>query len=85
LIKKRGLDGVNLLFCKAADRYEPLATAAWTILTATWSRERSERIESFLVWLGRRYLNAVVIENNDLDDAELTLRIQAAFDRFESG
>lgn len=47
--------------------------------------DRSERIESFLVWLGCRYLDAVVIENNDLNDADLAHRIQAAFDRFESG
>lgn len=33
--------------------------------------ERSERIESFLVWLAVTYLGAVRIENNDLADAEL--------------
>ncbi len=32
---------------------------------------RSERIESIMVWLGRTYLNAVKIENNDLSEAEL--------------
>jgi hypothetical protein len=32
---------------------------------------RSERIESFLVWLGTTYLGAVCIENNNLSDAEL--------------
>lgn len=32
---------------------------------------RSERIESFLVWLGTTYLGAVRIENNNLSDAEL--------------
>lgn len=35
---------------------------------------RSERIESFLVWLGETYLGALCIENNDLsDDALLAL------------
>lgn len=34
-------------------------------------RDRSERIENFLVWLGITYLGAVRIENNDLSDAEL--------------
>jgi len=46
--------------------------------------ERSERIESFLVWLGYRYLNAVVIENNDLSDRELADQVQAAFDGFKA-
>lgn len=32
---------------------------------------RSERIESFLVWIGITYLGAVRIENNNLSDAEL--------------
>ncbi len=32
---------------------------------------RSERIESFLVWLGMTYLGAVRIENNNLSEAEL--------------
>ena len=32
---------------------------------------RSERIESFLVWLGITYLGAVRVENNNLSDAEL--------------
>ncbi len=32
---------------------------------------RSERIESFLVWIGMTYLGAVRIENNNLSDAEL--------------
>lgn len=33
--------------------------------------ERSERIEDILVWLGRQFLQAQVIENNDLSEAEL--------------
>ncbi|MEE4355452.1 MAG: hypothetical protein V2I97_03235 [Desulfococcaceae bacterium] len=47
-------------------------------------RERSERIDSFLVWLGKKYLNAVVIENNDPDDATLFSEISAAFARFRT-
>lgn len=39
----------------------------------------SERIESFLVWLAKTYLNAVLIENNDPDEKELIQRITAAF------
>ncbi len=45
---------------------------------------RSERIESFLVWLAKNYLDAVIIENNDLNDAELAKQIQAAFYKFAS-
>lgn len=41
--------------------------------------ERSERIESFLVWLATTYMNAVVIENNDLSFQELFEDIQEAF------
>ncbi len=41
--------------------------------------ERSERIEHFLVWLATTYLNAVVIENNDLNNEELTAEIYKAF------
>ncbi len=33
---------------------------------------RSERIENIMVWLGRTYLNAVKIENNDLEEGEVT-------------
>ncbi len=43
---------------------------------------RSERIEHFLVWLAKRYLNAVVIENDDLDDAALTTEVLRAFSIF---
>jgi len=39
---------------------------------------RSERIESFLVWLAKNYLDAEIIENNDLNDAELAKLIEAA-------
>lgn len=42
---------------------------------------RSERIEQFLVWLALTYLNAVKVENNDLDDAALTAELTAAFAR----
>lgn len=45
---------------------------------------RSERIESFLVWLGVKYLGAVKIENNDLTDDELLHHIGRAFDEFEN-
>jgi len=45
---------------------------------------RSERIESFLVWLAKTYLDAVIIENNDLNDAELINLIEAAFYRFQN-
>ncbi len=44
---------------------------------------RSERIENFLVWIGEKYLNAVVIENDDLNETELFDRISEAFDEFE--
>ena len=33
--------------------------------------QRSERIEEFLVWIGRTHLGAVRVENNNLSDAEL--------------
>ena len=36
---------------------------------------RSERIENIMVWLGRTYLNAVRIENNDLDEGELMIEV----------
>jgi hypothetical protein len=42
-------------------------------------RELSERIEACLVVLAKRYLDAVVIENNDLSQSELTHQIQNAF------
>lgn len=45
---------------------------------------RSERIEAFLVWLARKYLNAVVIENNDLEDADLSDAVCAAFSLFRN-
>lgn len=41
-------------------------------------QELSERIEASLVWLARRYLGAVVIENNDLSPVELSEQIQKA-------
>jgi thymidylate kinase len=41
-------------------------------------QELSERIEASLVWLARRYLGAVVIENNDLSPTELSEQIQKA-------
>ncbi|MDM8516113.1 hypothetical protein QUF76_07935 [Desulfobacterales bacterium HSG16] len=44
---------------------------------------RSERIENFLVWIGKKYLNAIVIENNDLNETELFDRISEAFKEFE--
>ncbi|MCP4107838.1 MAG: hypothetical protein GY749_20225 [Desulfobacteraceae bacterium] len=44
---------------------------------------RSERIESFLVWLAETYLNAVKIENDDLNDKELSLQIYRAFYEFQ--
>ncbi len=43
---------------------------------------RSERIENYLVWLSRRYLNAYVLENNDLDERELADEINRAFTAF---
>ncbi|MFH1217923.1 MAG: hypothetical protein V1706_15635 [Pseudomonadota bacterium] len=43
---------------------------------------RSERIEAFLVWLGIQYLNAAVIENNDLSDGDLAREINRAFQKF---
>jgi hypothetical protein len=45
---------------------------------------RSERIENIMVWLGRTYLNAVKIENNDLDEAELTAAVLKAIRLSES-
>ncbi len=45
---------------------------------------RSERIESFLVWLARKYLDAVVIENNDLMDADLSDAVCEAFFSFKN-
>ncbi len=45
---------------------------------------RSERIENIMVWLGRTYLNAVKIENNDLDEAELTDQIFKAIGQTEN-
>jgi hypothetical protein len=36
---------------------------------------RSERIERFLLWLGTTYLQATLIENNDLGDSELLARL----------
>jgi hypothetical protein len=45
---------------------------------------RSERIENIMVWLGRRYLNAVKIENNDLSEAELTAAVLKAIRPSES-
>jgi hypothetical protein len=36
---------------------------------------RSERIEQFLVWIGTTYLQAALVENNDLSDAELLTRL----------
>ncbi len=44
---------------------------------------RSERIESFLVWLAETYLNAVKIENDDLNDEELSFQIYQAFYEFQ--
>jgi hypothetical protein len=44
--------------------------------------ELSERIESFLVWLAIKYLNAVKIENNNLGDRDLIVEIKSAFDKF---
>jgi thymidylate kinase len=41
--------------------------------------ELSERIERFLVWIGQRYLGAVTLLNDDLDEAELSARIYEAF------
>ncbi len=43
---------------------------------------RSERIESFLIWLGETRLNAVIIENNDLDNAALFRETDRAFRYF---
>jgi len=42
-------------------------------------QEKSERIESMLVWLCKHYLNAQLIENNDLGEAELRRLIAAGF------
>ncbi|MEZ4528169.1 MAG: hypothetical protein R2941_19840, partial [Desulfobacterales bacterium] len=41
--------------------------------------ERSERIENFLIWLGKTYLNALIVENNDLDDAALFRALAPCF------
>lgn len=45
---------------------------------------RSERIENIMVWLGQTYLNAFRIENNDLDEAELTGEVFRAIDQTAS-
>lgn len=37
--------------------------------------ERAERIEQWLVWIATEYLQAITIENNDLDDAVLCERL----------
>lgn len=42
----------------------------------------SERIESCLVWVSIKHLNAVKIENNNLCDRDLLAEIQRAFDKF---
>jgi len=44
---------------------------------------RSERIESFLVWIGAKYLDTVKIDNNDLTDDELKIEIRQAFKEFQ--
>ncbi|MGE0087515.1 MAG: hypothetical protein AB7S75_24160 [Desulfococcaceae bacterium] len=44
---------------------------------------RAERIENFLIWLGKNRLNAVIIENNDLDDNALFRGIFRAFCIFQ--
>lgn len=41
--------------------------------------EQSERIESCLVWLSRKYLNGSLIENNDLTEEQLRTIILASF------
>lgn len=46
---------------------------------------RSERIESFMVWIAEKYLDAEKIENNDLDDSELVAEINRAFLKFRQG
>jgi len=43
---------------------------------------RSERIENFLIWLGKTYLHAMIIENNDLADADLFREVSNAFRQF---
>lgn len=43
--------------------------------------ERAERIERCLVELATRYLNAAVIENDDLDDATLERELARALGR----
>ena len=45
---------------------------------------RSERIEAILVWLATNYLEARVIENNDLAEEELKHHITEAFHHFHS-
>ena len=43
--------------------------------------DRAERIEHCLVELATRYLNATVIENDDLDDAALARELNRALGR----
>ncbi len=43
---------------------------------------RSERIEEFMVWIGTTYLDAQVIENNDLEDRALFDAVNSAFIKF---
>jgi thymidylate kinase len=43
---------------------------------------RAERIDNYLIWLGKTYLNAIKIENNNLTDSELIIQLQSAFHAF---
>lgn len=87
LKKMRSLKGLHVLVLdvddevrkKRIEQRAALGEADYFDLYMAENSERSERIESVLVWLTQEYLNGQLIENNDLAETDIRSLLQEGF------